>query len=217
MNRIGYARVSTEEQNLDLQIQALRAAGCDSIFKDKGISGAARQRPGLDKAIRRAKPGDTLVVWKLDRFGRSLSHLVDLLAMLREKGVAFCSLQEQIDTNSAGGRFYLHILGALAEFEREMISERTRAGMAAARKRGKKIGRPRCLSRAKVILADKMIRNGQSRRAVAAALGVDVVTLRRSLQAANLNPPRAPRRVRNASGILVPSSKMQKRSAKTKP
>jgi len=180
---IGYARVSTDEQSLDLQIQALGAAGCARIFRDRGISGAARERPGLKRALAAVSEGDVLVVWKLDRLGRSLPHLVEVIDTLRGRGVGFRSLQEQIDTTSAGGRFYLHILAALAEFEREMISERTRAGMAAARRAGKPIGRPRKLSGAQVAKARSWIESeGYTRKKAAARLGVDVVTLRRALR-----------------------------------
>lgn len=181
---IGYARVSTEEQNLDLQIQALEAAGCARIFKDHGISGAARERPGLSRVLATAKRGDVLVVWKLDRLGRSLPHLVEVIDALRQIGVGFRSLQEQIDTTSAGGRFYLHILAALAEFEREMISERTKAGMAAAKRNGKHVGRPRKLTAVQVAQARALIESGSDTRAsMATMLGVDVATLRRALQA----------------------------------
>ena len=180
---IGYARVSTEEQNLDLQRQALEAAGCEKIHEDHGVSGAAIERPGLTRALAAAQSGDVLVVWKLDHLGRSLPHLVEVINGLREAGVGFRSLQEQIDTTSAGGRFYLHILAALAEFEREMISERTRAGMASARRRGKHIGRPRKLSAQQVTHARELIDSGlETRAAVAALFGVDVATLRRALR-----------------------------------
>lgn len=182
---IGYARVSTDDQNLDLQIQALETAGCERIFQDHGVSGAARQRPGLAKALRHAREGDVLIVWKLDRLGRSLPHLVEVVDSLRETGVGFRSLQEQIDTTSAGGRFYLHILAALAEFERAMISERTKAGMAAARRNGKHVGRPRKLSDAQVRRARELISSGKvTRRTVADRLGVNMGTLRRALLAA---------------------------------
>jgi DNA invertase Pin-like site-specific DNA recombinase len=181
---IGYARVSTDEQNLDLQIQALEAAGCARIYRDRGISGAARERPGLKQALKCAKRGDALVVWKLDRLGRSLPHLVEVIDSLRQIGVGFRSLQEQIDTTSAGGRFYLHILAALAEFERELISERTRAGMAAARRNGKHVGRPRKLTDHHVSRARKLIESGKETRATMAAhFGVNVATLRRALRA----------------------------------
>lgn len=139
---VGYARVSTEEQNLDLQVDALTRAGCERIFQDRGVSGALASRPALDKAIERLQPGDTLVTWKLDRLGRSLSHLIHVVTSLEGKGVAFRSLSEAIDTGTASGRLLFHVMGALAEFERSLISERTKAGMAAARARGKVLGRP---------------------------------------------------------------------------
>ncbi len=181
--KIGYARVSTEEQNLDLQRQALQGAGCETIFEDHGVSGSAIERPGLAKALAKAGPDDVLVVWKLDRLGRSLPHLIEVITGLREAGIGFQSLQEQIDTTSAGGRFYLHILAALAEFEREMISERTRAGMASARRRGKHVGRPRKLTAQQVTHARELLKSGKETRAsVAALFKVDVATLRRALR-----------------------------------
>src|SRR5262245_41519809 len=115
---IGYARVSTDDQCADLQINALTAAGCERIFQDIGVSGALETRPALDQAIEALQPGDTLVTWRLDRLGRSLSHLISLVAALEGKGVAFRSLSEAIDTGSASGRLMFHVLGALAEFER---------------------------------------------------------------------------------------------------
>lgn len=183
--KIGYARVSTEEQNLDLQRQALQAAGCETIFEDHGVSGSAKERPGLAKALAKAGSGDVLVVWKLDRLGRSLPHLIEVITDLREAGIGFCSLQEQIDTTSAGGRFYFHMLAALAEFERELISERTKAGMAAARRNGKHIGRPRKLTDGQVTHARELLKSGkETRGSVAALFGVNVATLRRALRAA---------------------------------
>jgi len=116
---IGYARVSTEKQNLDLQRQALEAAGCKKIYEDHGISGQAVERPGLARALTAADRGDVLVVWKLDRLGRSLPHLVDVINTLREAGIGFRSLQEQTDTTRAGGWFYLHTLAASAKFQRK--------------------------------------------------------------------------------------------------
>lgn len=179
---IGYARVSTEEQNLDLQRQALEAAGCKYIYEDHGVSGAAIERPGLADALAAAHAGDVLTVWKLDRLGRSLPHLVETINGLRQAGVGFRSLQEQIDTTSAGGRFYFHMLAALAEFERELISERTKAGMAAAKRRGKHIGRPRKLTAQQLDHARELIKEGKETRAsIAALLNVDVTTLRRAL------------------------------------
>lgn len=180
--KIGYARVSTEEQNLDLQRQALEAAGCGKILEDHGLSGAAHSRPALNRALAALEAGDVLVVWKLDRLGRSLPHLIEVITGLRESGVGFCSLQEQIDTTSAGGRFYLHILAALAEFERELISERTRAGMNAARRRGVHLGRPPKLrpdqiEQARALIEAKEMKQGE----VAAMLGVSPKTLWRAL------------------------------------
>lgn len=142
-NKIGYARVSTDDQNLDLQINALDAAGCTRIFTDKGISGAQSERSGLTAARLALEEGDTLVVWRLDRLGRSLIHLIKLLDELGKQGVHFQSLTENLDTTSAGGRLVFHIMAALAEFERALISERTKAGMKAAKARGVHVGRPR--------------------------------------------------------------------------
>jgi DNA invertase Pin-like site-specific DNA recombinase len=143
---IGYARVSTEEQNLDLQIQALERAGCERIFSDHGISGAVQSRHGLDGALATLKAGDKLVVWRLDRLGRSLSHLVQLMEKLGRRKVRFHSVSESIDTTSSGGRLVFHMMAALAEFERSLISERTRAGMAAAKARGRRMGRAPALN-----------------------------------------------------------------------
>jgi DNA invertase Pin-like site-specific DNA recombinase len=138
---IGYARVSTLEQNLDLQKDALAKAGCQQTFEDKE-SGANTERPGLARALEALRPGDTLVVWKLDRLGRSLKHLVETVQSLGERGVGFKSLQESIDTTTSGGKLVFHVFAALAEFERGIIQERTQAGLAAARARGRLGGRP---------------------------------------------------------------------------
>ncbi|HSH81638.1 MAG TPA: recombinase family protein [Herpetosiphonaceae bacterium] len=140
--RIGYARVSTTDQNLNLQKDALQAAGCERLFTDM-VSGARVERPGLTAALEACRPGDTLVVWKLDRLGRSLPHLVETVRDLGAHGVGFTSLQEQLDTTTAGGKLIFHIFASLAEFERDLIRERTNAGLAAARARGRKGGRPK--------------------------------------------------------------------------
>lgn len=179
--KIGYMRVSTDEQNLDLQRQALHDAGCETIYEDRGISGAALERRGLGEALEAIQEGDVLVVWKLDRLGRSLPHLIDTITSLRDRGIGFHSLQEQIDTTSAGGRFYMHILAALAEFEREMIGDRTKAGMKAARRRGARIGRPHKLAPFQVEEAKKMVAEGRTRREVAALFSVSALTLRRAI------------------------------------
>jgi DNA invertase Pin-like site-specific DNA recombinase len=138
---IGYARVSTHEQTLALQQDALTKADCTRVFTDTA-SGAKADRPGLEEALDFARAGDTLVVWKLDRLGRSLPHLLETIAGLQERGAGFKSLTEQIDTTTSGGKLIFHVFAALAEFERDVIRERTRAGLAAARARGRTGGRP---------------------------------------------------------------------------
>ena len=138
---IGYARISTNDQNLNLQRDALKAAGCTQICEDTA-SGANAARPGLEKALGMLREGDTLVVWKLDRLGRSLKHLIESVQTLDGRGIGFKSLQDSIDTTTPGGKLLFHILGSLAEFERDLIRERTNAGLAAARARGRKGGRP---------------------------------------------------------------------------
>jgi DNA invertase Pin-like site-specific DNA recombinase len=142
--RIGYARVSTGEQKMDLQLDALGDAGCERIYDEK-TSGAAKSRPELEQCLDSLRDGDTLVVWRLDRFGRSLKDLVSKMETLEEKGVDFVSLTEGINTTTAQGKLTFHIFGALAEFERELGRERTMAGLRAARERGRVGGRPRAL------------------------------------------------------------------------
>ncbi|WP_353436413.1 recombinase family protein [Pseudomonas aeruginosa] len=179
---IGYARVSTEDQSLDLQMVALEEAGCDRVYKDHGVSGGQRSRPGLDRALSVLKRGDKLVVWRLDRLGRSLVHLVSVMERLGKKGVKFHSISECIDTSSPGGRLIFHVMAALAEFERTLISERTRAGIAAARELGRVIGRPPSLTREQVEAAHGMIKE-KSRDIceVASLYGVHPRTLKRML------------------------------------
>jgi DNA invertase Pin-like site-specific DNA recombinase len=155
---IGYARVSTTEQNLDLQLDALRKAGCTDthIFTDK-ITGTKQERPGLNEALSHLRPGDTLIVWRLDRLARSLTHLIETVNHLASQQIAFRSVTENIDTSSATGQLIFHIFGALSEFERNLIKERTIAGLAAARARGKSGGRPKRSPKAsKVTLAKKL-------------------------------------------------------------
>ena len=142
---IGYARVSTHDQTLHLQQDALTKAGCTKIFTDTA-SGAQAERKGLDKALNYVRKGDTLVVWRLDRLDRSLPHLITTMTALEERGIGFKSLTENIDTTTSGGKLIFHIFGALAEFERNLIRERTQAGLTAARARGKKGGRPKALT-----------------------------------------------------------------------
>jgi len=177
---IGYARVSTGEQSLDLQIDALEQAGCEQIFSDTGFSGALTSRPALDQAIALLQPGDTLVTWRLDRWGRSLSHLISLVTDLETKDVTFKSLADAIDTRSAGGRLQFHMLGALAEFERSLVGERTKAGMAAARARGSRIGRPKKLDAAKIEAAMLQAKR-RPLSTIAKRLDVSPSTLRRAI------------------------------------
>jgi DNA invertase Pin-like site-specific DNA recombinase len=147
---IGYARVSTQDQTLDLQTDALTRAGCDKIFTDTA-SGAKFSRPGLAEAMSHLRSGDTLVVWRLDRLGRTLKHLIATITDLNEQGIGFKSLQESIDATTSGGKLIFHVFGALAEFEREVIRERTQAGLQAARARGRD---PKKAALAKKLYAD---------------------------------------------------------------
>ncbi len=152
---VGYARVSTDDQNLDLQRDALNNAGCEQLFEDQ-LSGAKAERPGLQQALQYARDGDTLVVWRLDRLSRSLKDLIEMVALLESKDIGLRSLQEAIDTQTSGGKLIFHIFGALAEFERNLIRERTQAGLQAARARGRKGGRPKALNKDKQALAVKL-------------------------------------------------------------
>jgi DNA invertase Pin-like site-specific DNA recombinase len=155
---IGYARVSTSDQTLDLQKDALKKAGCDRIFTDTA-SGAKSERVGLDEALTYIRPGDTLVVWRLDRLGRSLKHLIETITALNDREIGFKSLTESIDTTTSGGKLIFHIFGALAEFERDIIRERTQAGLTAARARGRKGGRPKALTPRKAQMAQALYKD----------------------------------------------------------
>lgn len=179
---IGYARVSTEEQNLGLQLDALKSAGCEQIFTDK-ISGTRTTRPGLDKAIEYMREGDTLTVWKLDRLGRSVKNLVDLVAELKANGRQFRSLTDGIDTSTTAGQFFFHVMAALSQMERDLIVERTRAGLAAAKRAGRTGGRPVIMTKAKLDAARKLLETGTPPRDVAEQLGISVPTLYRHLPA----------------------------------
>jgi len=181
--KIGYARVSTEEQNLDLQHDRLQAAECDQVFDDRGVSGAVSDRPGLTAALDQLEEHDVLVVWKLDRLGRSLSFLISLVEELGQRGVGFQSLSDGIDTTTAGGQLVFHIMGALAEFERALIVERTKAGMEAAKQRGKHLGRPRMLTRRQVDHARRLIdREEETTSSMASIYGCSRSTLWRALK-----------------------------------
>ncbi|MGP5019727.1 recombinase family protein [Vreelandella alkaliphila] len=179
---IGYARVSTQDQHAELQLDALNSAGCEQVFEEK-VTGKLRDRPQLSQCLSTLRKGDTLVVWKLDRLARSLKDLVEIIENLQQRGIDFRSLTEAIDTTSAGGRLVFHIFGALAEFEHSLITERTKAGLAAARARGRKGGRHRAMSpldtrQAAAMLADPMITKAE----VAKHFDVSRTTLNASLK-----------------------------------
>jgi len=179
---IGYARVSTEDQNLGLQLDALTHAGCERIFKDEGISGAIADRRALNDALAVLTHGDVLITWKLDRLGRSLAHLIAITSRLEAGGIGFRSLSEAIDTTSASGRLLFHVMGAIAEFERSLISERTLAGMVAARARGQHLGRARKISDEEALSAKLAIERGVATcEDLAVALSVSPITLNRAM------------------------------------
>ena len=186
--KIGYARISTDEQSLALQRDALTAAECVQVFEDRGKLGVATKQPGLDAALANIGSGDVLVVWKLDRLGRSLPHLIETVRHLGARGAGFTSLSESIDTTTAGGTLIFHMMGALAEFERALIVERVNAGIASAKKRGKHIGRPRKLTPEQIAHAREAIDDGlQTPAGMAGLLGVDHSTLWRSMRRLEAN------------------------------
>ncbi len=175
---IGYARVSTFDQNIDLQEDALKKAGCEKIFSDK-VSGTKKERPGMNEAISHLRAGDTLVIWKLDRLGRSTSNLIDITSRLEAMGVHFQSITDGIDTKTPAGRFFFHVMAALAQMEREIIVERTKAGLKAAQERGRKGGRKRAMNDSKIEAAKKLLAGGVPPKDVARNLGVSIPTLYR--------------------------------------
>lgn len=179
---IGYARVSTHDQNLELQRESLTKAGCQKVFEDK-ISGTRADRPGLSKVLEMLREDDTLVVWKLDRLGRSVKQLVDLVGELNKQGVHFKSLTDSIDTGTPSGRFFFHVMASLAEMERELTVERTRAGLEVARKLGRKGGRKLKMTESKIESAKKLLSSGIPPKDVARNLGVSVPTLYRWIPA----------------------------------
>ena len=177
---LGYARCSTTDQDPALQLDALTVAGCERIWTETA-SGAAAERPQLADLLSHARDGDTLVVWRLDRLGRSLPHLIGLLADLEQRQVQFRSLTEALDTSTAGGRLVFNIFASIADFERQLVQERTQAGLAAARARGRVGGRPTVMTPAKIRTARRMLHDGETLTTVAAALSVSRTTLYRHL------------------------------------
>ena len=177
---IGYARVSTDDQNLALQLDALKQAGCRRVFRDVG-SGSLSHRPELDACLQFLSAGDTLVVWRLDRLGRGLKHLIEAIEDLHDREIGFRSLTEQIDTTTSAGRLQFHIFGALAEFEKEIIRERTRAGLAAARARGRLSGRPSLVTAEKLAPTQTMRAQKHTMAEISTALGISRATLYRHL------------------------------------
>lgn len=183
---IGYARVSTDDQNLNLQRDALQATGCGKIFEDQ-ISGAKAERPGIQAALHFARPGDTLVIWRLDRLSRSLKDLIEMVKHLESKGIGLKSLQESIDTTSSSGMLIFHLFGALAEFERNLTRERTQAGLQAARARGRKGGRPKTLSKDKQALAVQLYNDKKHTVVqICVLMGISRPTLYKYIESARL-------------------------------
>jgi len=175
---IGYARVSTADQNLLLQKNALQLAGCEKIFEDE-MSGTKDNRPGLNKALEMLRANDTLIVWKLDRLGRSVKSLIELVSTLSSKNIHFKSLTDSIDTSTPSGRFFFHVMASLAQMERELIVERTKAGLDAAKKLGRVGGRKRSMTDSKLASAKKLLAAGALPKDVAKDLGISIATLYR--------------------------------------
>jgi len=180
--QIGYARVSTKDQNLHLQREALDKAGCNKIYEDKA-RGTKAPRKGLNLALEVLREGDSLVVWKLDRLGRNVKDLVTMVGELEQRGIHFKSLTDNIDTSSTAGRFFFHVMASLAQMERELLVERTRAGLDAARKRGRIGGRKRAMTDSKLQSAKRLLADGIPHKDVASNLGVSIPTLYRWLPA----------------------------------
>tara|TARA_R110000868_G_scaffold319513_2_gene580507 strand:+ start:197 stop:745 length:549 start_codon:yes stop_codon:yes gene_type:complete len=179
--KVGYARVSTRDQDARLQIEALTEAGCEKVFEETA-SGAQRDRPRLAEALTWVRKGDTLVVWKLDRLARSLRQLIETVEMLHQRGIGFVSVTEAIDTTTPGGKMIFHVVGALAEFERDLIKERTNAGLASAKARGVQLGRPRAMTDSQIAVARSLKAAGElSSGKIAHHLGVSRATLYRTL------------------------------------
>jgi DNA invertase Pin-like site-specific DNA recombinase len=183
--KIGYARVSKGDQILSLQTDALKEAGCERLFEDQ-VSGSAQCRPGLNETLSHLRVGDTLVVWKLDRLGRSIKNLIELTSALEQRGINLQSLTEGINTSTPSGKFFFHIMASLAQMERDVIIERTKAGLEAAKIRGRIGGRKRSMTKSKVLSAQQLLKSGVPPKEVASNLGVSVPTLYRWVPASSL-------------------------------
>ena len=179
---VGYARVSTLDQNLDLQLSALEEAGCEKLYQDQ-ISGTKANRPGLTMALEVLRKNDTLVVWKLDRLGRTVKGLIDLVNLLHQKEIHFKSITDNVDTSTPAGRFFFHVMASLAQMERELLAERTKAGLAAAKAKGRVGGRKRKMTQSKIESAKQLLASGSLPRDVAQNLGISVPTLYRWIPA----------------------------------
>lgn len=182
---VGYARVSTCEQSLNLQKEALVQANCQRVYEDY-ISGLRENRPGLNKALEQLREGDTFVVWKLDRLGRSVKGLIEFVADLEKNKVHFKSLTDHIDTSTPAGRFFFHVMASLAQMERELIVERTRAGLEVAKQRGRIGGRKRLMTNSKIESAKQLLVNGLPPKEVAKNLGISIPTLYRWIPASSI-------------------------------
>jgi DNA invertase Pin-like site-specific DNA recombinase len=181
---VGYARVSTIDQNLDLQLSALKEAGCEKLYQDQ-ISGTKANRPGLIMALEVLRKNDTLVVWKLDRLGRTVKGLIDLVNQLHQKEIHFKSITDNVDTSTPAGRFFFHVMASLAQMERELMAERTKAGLAAAKAKGRIGGRKRKMTQSKIESAKQLLASGSLPKDVALNLGISVPTLYRWVPASN--------------------------------
>jgi DNA invertase Pin-like site-specific DNA recombinase len=188
--KIGYARVSTKDQHLDMQMDALKQAGCEQIFSEH-VTGATRERPELKRLLEQLRPDDVVVIWKLDRLGRSLADLVSLVNDIQQKGAGLLSINDHIDTTTPQGKLTFHIFAAIAQFEREIIGERTRSGLAAARARGRKGGRPKGLSKNaqdKAMIAETLYKQGNlSVQDICSHLAISKMTLYRYLRFRNVS------------------------------
>jgi DNA invertase Pin-like site-specific DNA recombinase len=183
---VGYARVSTVDQNLDLQLSALKEVGCETLYQDQ-ISGTKANRPGLSMALEVLRKNDTLVVWKLDRLGRTVKGLIDLVNQLHQKEIHFKSITDNVDTSTPAGRFFFHVMASLAQMDRELMAERTKAGLAAAKAKGRIGGRKRKMTQSKIESAKQLLSSGSLPKDVAQNLGISVPTLYRWVPASELN------------------------------